>query len=44
MGKNKRRTDCLHDNSIDIDRVNFSLNDTPIKIDQRLLNKINRKR
>lgn len=42
MVNNKRRENIQHDNSHDIEKIEFSLRDISIKINKRLLNKINR--
>ena len=39
---NKRREIVLHDNSCDTQKIEFSISEIPIKIDMRLLNKMNR--
>ena len=40
MSNNKRRVEMQHDNIHDVGNVEYSINE--IKIDKRLLNKINR--
>lgn len=42
MVNNKRREIVLHDNSYDITKIEFSVDEVIIKINSRLLNKINR--
>ena len=42
MTKRNRRESVLHDNSLDVQKIEFNINEISIKIDSRLLNKINR--
>lgn len=42
MTKRNRREIVLHDNSHDIQKIEFNINEISVNIDKRLLNKINR--
>lgn len=42
MVNNKRRESVQHNNDHDIEKIEFNLNEISIKINHRLLNKINR--
>lgn len=42
MVKRNRREFAIHDNSYDTQKIEFNINEISIKIDNRLLNKINR--
>jgi len=42
MPNKNRREVVLHDNSYDIQKIEFSVNEISTKINSRLLNKINR--
>lgn len=42
MVKRNRREFVLHNNSYDVQKIEFNINQISIKIDNRLLNKMNR--
>ena len=42
MVKRNRREFVIHDNSYDTQKIEFNINQISIKIDNRLLNKMNR--
>ena len=43
MVNNRRREIVRHDNSYDIEKIEFNLDEISVKINSRLLNKINRR-